>query len=207
MTEQANVFTLERCDWSARPIERRPTNCPGYDDRLTHHSGVPSQRGTSLKPTRQIFGCNFGVAILERNSSPVLPFGVDSPGKFQNRNTTIQTWCGYEQKYLSRKTPKLQTAKSNLGLMSRLLYVKIQMHPTYADGVVRSRSLRMRDVRSSNPVKVIEFALLMSSKRLSLDRERRETDVGFEPRSEHSIPVPGIRTPDPNIPPRHVGRI
>ncbi|GAA55034.1 cathepsin D [Clonorchis sinensis] len=39
----ANVFTLERCDWCARPIERRPSNCPGCDDRLTRQSGLPSQ--------------------------------------------------------------------------------------------------------------------------------------------------------------------
>ncbi|KAG5455075.1 hypothetical protein CSKR_104584 [Clonorchis sinensis] len=38
----ANVLTLERCDWCARPIERRPSNCPGCDDRLTRQSGLPS---------------------------------------------------------------------------------------------------------------------------------------------------------------------
>ncbi|GAA54801.1 E3 ubiquitin-protein ligase KCMF1, partial [Clonorchis sinensis] len=36
---RANVFTLERCDWLARLIERRPSNCPGCDDRLTRQSG------------------------------------------------------------------------------------------------------------------------------------------------------------------------
>ncbi|KAG5447060.1 hypothetical protein CSKR_108911 [Clonorchis sinensis] len=38
-----NVFTLERCDWCARSIERRPSNCPGCDDRLSRQLGLPSQ--------------------------------------------------------------------------------------------------------------------------------------------------------------------
>ncbi|GAA51890.1 hypothetical protein CLF_106970 [Clonorchis sinensis] len=37
------VRRCERCDWCARPIERRPSNCPGCDDRSTRQSGLPSQ--------------------------------------------------------------------------------------------------------------------------------------------------------------------
>ncbi|KER31574.1 hypothetical protein T265_02216 [Opisthorchis viverrini] len=35
----ANVFTLKRRDWGAQPIERRLSNCPGCDDRLTRQPG------------------------------------------------------------------------------------------------------------------------------------------------------------------------
>ncbi|KER23756.1 hypothetical protein T265_14573, partial [Opisthorchis viverrini] len=42
MSEQADAFTHERCDWCARPIELRPDNCPGCDDRLTRQSGIPT---------------------------------------------------------------------------------------------------------------------------------------------------------------------
>ncbi|KAG5447179.1 hypothetical protein CSKR_106423, partial [Clonorchis sinensis] len=38
------MFTFERCDWCARLIERRSSNCPGCDDRLTRQSGLPSQK-------------------------------------------------------------------------------------------------------------------------------------------------------------------
>ncbi|GAA55316.1 hypothetical protein CLF_107568 [Clonorchis sinensis] len=38
----ANLLTLERCDWYARLIERRPSSCPGCDDRLTRQSELPS---------------------------------------------------------------------------------------------------------------------------------------------------------------------
>ncbi|KAG5454462.1 hypothetical protein CSKR_113128 [Clonorchis sinensis] len=40
----ANAFALERGDWwCARLIKRRPSSCPGCDDRLTRQSGLPSQ--------------------------------------------------------------------------------------------------------------------------------------------------------------------
>ncbi|KER29718.1 hypothetical protein T265_13310, partial [Opisthorchis viverrini] len=39
----SNLFTHERCDWCARPIERRSSNCPGCEDRLTCQSPLPSQ--------------------------------------------------------------------------------------------------------------------------------------------------------------------
>ncbi|KER23136.1 hypothetical protein T265_08907 [Opisthorchis viverrini] len=39
----ANVFTLQRFDWCARLIERRPSNCFGCDDLLTRQLGLPSQ--------------------------------------------------------------------------------------------------------------------------------------------------------------------
>ncbi|KAG5447914.1 hypothetical protein CSKR_112315 [Clonorchis sinensis] len=51
-SEQANVLTLERCDWCARPIERRPSNCPGCNDRLTRQSGLPSQVASQTLETR-----------------------------------------------------------------------------------------------------------------------------------------------------------
>ncbi|KAG5446671.1 hypothetical protein CSKR_113070 [Clonorchis sinensis] len=44
----ANVFTLERCDWCARLIEGRSSNCPRCDDRLSRQSGRPTFGSNTL---------------------------------------------------------------------------------------------------------------------------------------------------------------
>ncbi|GAA54951.1 hypothetical protein CLF_106179 [Clonorchis sinensis] len=87
-TERANVFTLERCDWCARPIERRPSNCPGFDDRLTRQSGLPSQRvNRSSKPGQLLGRRSMGRAHQSHRSS-VNTFAC-SDVKIQMRPTCV----------------------------------------------------------------------------------------------------------------------
>ncbi|GAA51599.1 hypothetical protein CLF_106447 [Clonorchis sinensis] len=47
-SDQTNVFTLERCDWCARRIEQRHSNCPGCDDQFTHQSRLPIRNDVFL---------------------------------------------------------------------------------------------------------------------------------------------------------------
>ncbi|KER30674.1 hypothetical protein T265_13126, partial [Opisthorchis viverrini] len=75
-----------RCDWCVRLIERRPSNCPGCDDRLTRQSGLPI--GTIFEITQYIFIKETTDKVSE-NSSPADDGLSPSPGSSGRRSPQV----------------------------------------------------------------------------------------------------------------------